>query len=62
MQELYDEGREALDEDQFREAERSFTELVKLNGAQDGCGTLLDSVRAETGKERKRRRSRQSPN
>src|SRR5258708_7963385 len=34
MQELYDEGREALDEDQFREAERSFTELVKLNGPQ----------------------------
>src|SRR5258707_13550680 len=34
MQELYDEGREALDEDQFREAERSFTELVKLNGAE----------------------------
>ncbi len=36
MQELYDEGREALDEDQFREA--------------------------ETGKERKRQRSGQSPN
>ncbi|HXH67421.1 MAG TPA: HEAT repeat domain-containing protein [Candidatus Limnocylindrales bacterium] len=34
MQELYDEGREALDEDQFREAERSFTELVRLNGPQ----------------------------
>jgi len=34
MQELYDEGREALDEDQFREAERSFTELVKMNGPQ----------------------------
>src|SRR5467141_2062840 len=34
MQELYDEGREALDEDQFREAERSFNELVKLNGPQ----------------------------
>ena len=34
MQELYDEGREALDEDQFRDAERSFTELVKLNGPQ----------------------------
>ncbi|HWY05959.1 MAG TPA: HEAT repeat domain-containing protein [Candidatus Acidoferrales bacterium] len=34
MQELYDQGREALDEDQFREAERSFTELVKLNGPQ----------------------------
>jgi HEAT repeat protein len=34
MQELYDEGREALDQDQFREAERSFTELVKLNGPQ----------------------------
>jgi HEAT repeats/Tetratricopeptide repeat len=34
MQELYDEGREALDEDEFREAERSFTELVKLNGPQ----------------------------
>src|SRR6266702_2845330 len=34
MQELYDEGREALDEDQFREAERSLTELVKLNGPQ----------------------------
>jgi HEAT repeats/Tetratricopeptide repeat len=31
---LYDEGREALDEDQFREAERSFTELVKMNGPQ----------------------------
>jgi HEAT repeat protein len=34
MQELYDQGREALDQDQFREAERSFTELVKLNGPQ----------------------------
>jgi HEAT repeats len=34
MQELYDEGREALDEDEFRQAERSFTELVKLNGPQ----------------------------
>lgn len=34
MQELYDEGREALDQDEFREAERSFTELVKLNGPQ----------------------------
>ena len=34
MQELYDQGREALDEDQFREAERSFTELAKLNGPQ----------------------------
>jgi HEAT repeat protein len=34
MQELYDQGREALDEDLFREAERSFTELVKLNGPQ----------------------------
>src|SRR5258708_28097902 len=34
MQELYDEGREALDQDQFREAERSFTRLVKLNGPQ----------------------------
>ena len=34
MQELYDQGREALDEDQFREAERSFSELVKLNGPQ----------------------------
>ena len=34
LQELYDEGREALDEDQFREAERSFTELVKMNGPQ----------------------------
>ena len=34
MQELYDEGREALDQDGFREAERSFTELVKLNGPQ----------------------------
>ena len=34
MQELYDEGRDALDEDQFQEAERSFTELVKLNGPQ----------------------------
>jgi hypothetical protein len=34
MQELYDEGREALDEDQFQEAERSFTELVTLNGPQ----------------------------
>src|SRR4029077_6443624 len=34
MQALYDEGREALDEDEFRQAERSFTELVKLNGPQ----------------------------
>jgi HEAT repeat protein len=34
MQELYDEGREALDQDEFQEAERSFTELVKLNGPQ----------------------------
>jgi HEAT repeat protein len=34
MQELYDAGREALDEDEFRQAERSFTELVKLNGPQ----------------------------
>jgi len=34
MQELYDEGREALDEDEFRSAERSFSELVKLNGPQ----------------------------
>jgi hypothetical protein len=34
MQELYDEGREALDEDEFRAAERSFSELVKLNGPQ----------------------------
>jgi hypothetical protein len=34
MQELYDEGREALDQDEFREAERSFTELVKLSGPQ----------------------------
>ena len=34
MQELYDEGREALDQDEFREAERSFTNLVKLNGPQ----------------------------
>jgi hypothetical protein len=34
MQELYDEGREALDQDEFREAERSFSELVKLNGPQ----------------------------
>ena len=34
MQELYDQGREALDQDEFREAERSFSELVKLNGPQ----------------------------
>jgi hypothetical protein len=34
MQELYDQGREALDEDQFREAERSFSELAKLGGPQ----------------------------
>ena len=34
MQELYDEGREALDQDEFRAAERSFSELVKLNGPQ----------------------------
>ena len=34
MQELYDQGREALDEDQFREAERSFSELTKLGGPQ----------------------------
>jgi hypothetical protein len=34
MQGLYDEGREALDEDEFRQAERSFAELVKLNGPQ----------------------------
>jgi hypothetical protein len=34
MHELYDEGREALDQDEFQEAERSFTELVKLNGPQ----------------------------
>jgi HEAT repeats/Tetratricopeptide repeat len=34
MQELYDEGREALDQDEFRAAEKSFSELVKLNGPQ----------------------------
>jgi len=34
IQELYDQGREALDEDQFQQAERSFSELVKLNGPQ----------------------------
>src|SRR5260221_13598037 len=34
MKELYHEGREALDEDQFGEAERSLTEMVKLNGPQ----------------------------
>jgi HEAT repeat protein len=34
MQELYDEGREALDEGQYDQAERKFTELVSLNGPQ----------------------------
>ena len=34
LQDLYDEGREALDEGQYDQAERKFTELVSLNGAQ----------------------------
>jgi hypothetical protein len=34
MQELYDNGREELDQDNFREAERQFAELAQLNGPQ----------------------------
>jgi HEAT repeats len=34
MQELYDSGREELDQDNFREAERQFTQLVQMKGPQ----------------------------
>jgi hypothetical protein len=34
LQDLYDEGREALDEGQYDQAERKFTELISLNGPQ----------------------------
>jgi HEAT repeat protein len=34
LQDLYDEGREALDEGHYDQAEKKFTELVSLNGPQ----------------------------